>query len=365
MANVELPEREVFDRQVQALEKRINDISKQNTMAGLLNNNFKKWLAGSSMSALTLTEELDTDTNGYISGNEFATLLGRMTGERPPDWVTEIVFSFVNATPAQGIPLHDWYAFLAASGLDIPDELFKQKVLTGTLAVLETTVMTGEPLSVSVSFNSDVVGYELNITSSDPSIEPVRQQTLVSSMDRPDFDDFTLELQKPGQYTIELAHLGQRLDTAEVGVTRRPEPVQVEEEPASVEPDDDPDVVEIEAPGDEAHAVEASTGETDDAFTAFIAVLESARLRSEAQSLIAEAPNFHIHGIVQSVSRTLLGNGAYRNGHTAHCESAEGAMFRVMLKPREHLPAAGEEYTAVVAFHDWDVALKQAICLEL
>ena len=45
MANVELPEREVFDRQVQALEKRINDISKQNTMAGLLNNNFKKWLA--------------------------------------------------------------------------------------------------------------------------------------------------------------------------------------------------------------------------------------------------------------------------------------------------------------------------------
>ena len=56
-----------------------------------------------------------------------------MTGERPPDWVTEIVFSFVNATPARGIPLHDWYAFLAASGLDIPDELFKQKVLTGTL----------------------------------------------------------------------------------------------------------------------------------------------------------------------------------------------------------------------------------------
>ena len=360
MANVELPEREVFDRQVQALEKRINDISKQNTMAGLLNNNFKKWLAGSSMSALTLTEELDTDTNGYISGNEFATLLGRMPGERPPDWVTAIVFSFVNATPAQGIPLHDWYAFLAASGLDIPDELFKQKVITGTLAVLETTVMTGEPLSGSVSFNSDVVGYELNITSSDPSIESVRQQTLVSSMDRPDFDDFTLELQKPGQYTIELAHLGQRLDTAEVSVTRRPEPVQVEEEPAPVEPDDAPDVVEIEAPD-----VEASTGEADDAFGAFIAVLESARLRSEAQSFIAEAPNFHIHGIVQSISRTLLGNGAYRNGHTAHCESAEGAMFRVMLKPREHLPAAGEEYTAVVAFHDWDVALKQAICLEL
>ena len=134
----------------------------------------------------------------------------------------------------------------------------------------------------------------------------------------------------------------------------------MEEEPAPVEPDDDPDVVEIEAPD-----VEASTGEADDAFGAFIAVLESARLRSEAQSFIAEAPNFHIHGIVQSISRTLLGNGAYRNGHTVHCESAEGAMFRVMLKPREHLPAAGEEYTAVVAFHDWDVALKQAICLEL
>ena len=68
-----------------------------------------------------------------------------------------------------------------------------------------------------MSFNSDVVGYELSITSSDPSIEPVRQQTLVSSMDRPDFDDFILELQNPGQYTIELSHLGQRLDTLKSG----------------------------------------------------------------------------------------------------------------------------------------------------
>ena len=68
-------------------------------MAGLLNNNFKKWLANSAMSPIQLTEELDTDKDGVISGDEFATLLGKMTGERPPEWVVELVFSFVNANP--------------------------------------------------------------------------------------------------------------------------------------------------------------------------------------------------------------------------------------------------------------------------
>lgn len=361
MPNVELPEREVFDRQVKALEQRINGITKKNSMAGLLNNNFKKWLAGSSMSALTLTEELDTDTNGYISGNEFATLLGRMTGERPPDWVTEIVFSFVDATPAQGIPLHDWYAFLAASGLDIPDELFKQKVvITGTIAVLETTVMAGEPLSVSVSFNSDVVGYEVNIASSDASIEPVRQMTMASAMDRPDFHDFVLELQAPGQYTLELSHLGQRLDAAEVQVVPRPEPVQVEEEPPEAEPPHEDEVVEASEPV-------SADGEHhgDNGFVAFVSAIESVKLRSEAQNLIAQAPSHTVHGVIRSVSRTLLGDGMYRNGHTVHCEGEGGVMFRVMLKPRETPPAAGGFYHASVALHDWDVALKQMVCLEV
>jgi hypothetical protein len=361
MPNVELPEREVFDRQVKALEQRIDGITKKNTMAGLLNNNFKKWLSGSSMSALTLTEELDTDTNGFISGGEFATLLGRMTGERPPDWVTEIVFSFVNATPSQGIPLHDWYAFLAASGLDIPDELFKQKVVvTGVIAVLETTVMAGEPLSVSVSFNSDVVGYELNIASSDPSTESVRQQTLASSMDRPDFDDFILDMQTPGQYTLELMHLGQRLDTAEVWVVPRPEPVQEEEEPPEAEPHREDEMVDASEPVSDETEHRGENG-----FEAFVSAVESVKLRSEAQDLIAQAPSYHVHGVIHSVSRTLLGAGPYRNGHTVHCESEGGVMFRVMLKPLETPPAAGGFYHASVALHDWDVALKQMICLEV
>ena len=361
MPNVELPEREVFDRQVKALEQRIDGITEKNTMANLLNNNFKKWLAGSSMSALTLTEELDTDTNGYISGNEFATLLGRMTGERPPDWVTEIVFSFVDATPAQGIPLHDWYAFLAASGLDIPDELFKQKVvITGTLAVLETTVTAGEPLSVSVRFTSDVVGYELNITSSDPTIESVQQQTLASSMDRPDFHDFMLDLQTPGQYTLELSHLGQRLDAAEVWVVPRPEPVQVEEEPPEAEPHHEEEVVEASEPASDEVEHHGENG-----FEAFVSAVESVKLRSEAQNLIAQAPHYIVHGVIRSVSRTLLGAGTYRNGHTVHCEGEGGVMFRVMLKPCETPPAAGGFYHASVALHDWDVALKQMVCLEV
>ena len=212
--------------------------------------------------------------------------------------------------------------------------------------------MTGEPLSVSVSLIR--MWWATNSTS------PRATRALNRSDNRrwsPPWIAPTLTIlpsnckTQDNKNMIELSHLGQRLDTLKSGDAVR-NSVQVEEEPGLVEPDDDPDVVEIEAHEDDAHAVEASTGEADDAFTAFITVLESARLRSEAQSLIAEAPNFHIHGIVQSVSRTLLGNERI-NGHTAHCESAE-EQPESCSSLENTLPAAGEEHTAVVAFHDWD-----------
>ena len=38
--------------------------------------------------------------------------------------------------------------------------------------------------------------------------------------------------------------------------------------------------------------------------------------------------------------------------------------MRVMLKPCEVPPLAGERFEKTVALHDWDVALKQLICLE-
>ena len=103
----------------------------------------------------------------------------------------------------------------------------------------------------------------------------------------------------------------------------------------------------------------------ENGFEAFVSAVESVKLRSEAQNLIAQAPHYIVHGVIHSVSRTLLGAGPYRNGHTAHCEGEGGVMFRVMLKPRETPPAAGGFYHASVALHDWDVALKQMVCLEV
>ena len=133
-------------------------------------------------------------------------------------------------------------------------------------------------------------------------------------------------------------------------MTGRPEPVQVEEEPASVEPDDDPDVVEIEAPGDEAHAVEASTGEADDAFTAFIAVLESARLRSKPNPSSLRPPTSTFTALSNPFLEPCSATERIETDTLRIAKALRVSMFEVMLKPREHLPAAGEKYTAIVAF---------------
>ena len=149
MAAIQLPEKAIFDQRVEAISNRITGITNSNTMAGLLNSNFKKWLANSAMSPLTLTAELDTNNDLRISGDEFASLLGKMTGERPPEWVVEIVFSFVEANPKDGIPIDDWMAFLAASGLEIPEELFEVKIeVTGSIAILDDSILAGDAFSV-------------------------------------------------------------------------------------------------------------------------------------------------------------------------------------------------------------------------
>ena len=75
--------------------------------------------------------------------------------------MVELVFSFVDADPKRGIPLDDWMAFLAASGLNIPEELHEVKVdVNGTIAILEDTIEQGEPVSITVSFNVEIVAYE-------------------------------------------------------------------------------------------------------------------------------------------------------------------------------------------------------------
>ena len=351
MATIDLPEKEVFNQQVEALERRIEGITKSNNMAGLLNNNFKKWLSSSSMSPLKLTEELDTNSDGVISGDEFAALLGRMTGERPPEWVVELVFSFVNADVNSGIPLNDWMAFLAASGLEIPDELFKEKIeVTGSIGILEEQITTGEQLSVTVSFNVDVLAYEFSITEMNSGTHLHNQLTPNSDMDRPDVDEFQIEFDAPGNYIAELRHLGIRLDQHQFAVVPAVEAVR-----------DDP-VVEETIPVEEHPVMEVHRSE--EGFGAFVTRVEHLKLRSEAQALIAQSPPYLAQSTIQSVSKTLLGVGMYRNGYTVHCVDDEGFSMRVMLKPCEVPPHAGERFEKTVALHDWDVALRQLICLE-
>ena len=351
MATIELPEKQVFDQRVQDLQARIDGITQGNTMAMLLNNNFKKWLSKSSMSPIKLTKELDANEDGIISGDEFGDLLGRMTGERPPEWVVELVFSFVNADAKRGMPLDDWMAFLAASGLVIPDELFQQKIeVTGTVAVLENEVDAGSPFSVTASFNTDVEAYQIVITDRDSNKVALTQDVAAADMDRPNFDEFELTIPNEGNYVLQLVHLGARLDTHDISVLPQMEETAEVNEPSPIE------VLEQEAVEEEI--------ETVDGFEGFIQTLEAAKLRSEAQGLMADAPAFMVSSTVTSVSRTLLGMGFYRNGYTLHCTAEEGYSFRVMLKPCEQPPAAGDRFDGGVLMHDWDVALKQAICLE-
>ena len=85
-------------------------------------------------------------------------------------------------------------------------------------------------------------------------------------------------------------------------------------------------------------------------------LVETAKLRSDAQAMIAEAPAYAVHSHINAVSRTLLGEGQYRNGITLHCTDDGGATFRVMLKPREIEPQVGERFEQNVVLHDWDVA---------
>jgi hypothetical protein len=351
MTTIDLPEKEVFNQQVEALERRIEGITKNNKMAGLLNNNFKKWLSSSTMSPLKLTEELDTNSDGVISGDEFASLLGKMTGERPPEWVVELVFSFVNADVDNGIPLDDWMTFLAASGLEIPDELFKEKIeVTGSIGILEHQIATSDQLSVSVSFNVDVVGYEFSITDVNSKTVFHNQLTVNADMDRPDFDEFRIEFDEPGNYLAELRHLGLRLDQHQFVVV-----------PAVEEAKDIPAFEEASSV-DEQHVEEVHVSE--EGLEAFVTRVELLRLRSEAQALIADSSSYSAQATIQSVSRTLLGVGVYRNGYTVHCVADEGFSLRVMLKPCEVPPHEGERFERTIALHDWDVALKQLICRE-
>lgn len=357
MAAIQLPEEAVFNRRVEAISNRIEGITNSNTMAGLLNSNFKKWLSNSAMSPVKLTEELDTNADQRISGDEFATLLGKMTGERPPEWVVEIVFSFVEADPNDGIPINDWMAFLAASGLDMPEELFEKKVeVTGSIAILDEVILASQPFSVTVSFNTDVVAYEFSVVDANTGKALDEILTPNAAMDRPDFDEFTLEIDEPAEYLAELKHLGVRLDSQSFTVLPLPSPQKEVHEEHREEPKHD-----MPEENTDSHA----TVDVHDGFPGFVAMIETAKLRSDAQAIIADAPAYSVKATITAVSRTLIGEGVYRNGFTVHCTEDSGANFRVMLKPTDDAPQPGGRFEQSVAVHNWDVALRQLICREL
>jgi len=164
MVEILLPDQKVFNANVSEISKRIDRISESNTMAKLLHANFQNWLTNSSMDPVKLTQELDSNKDGIISGDEFAELLGKMTGERPPEWVVELVFSFVKADVNRGIPISDWMAFLAASGLDVPEDLFTAPVIiTGSLLIDSPRVVSGQGISITASFNEPVDAYEIRV----------------------------------------------------------------------------------------------------------------------------------------------------------------------------------------------------------
>ena len=352
MAEILLPEKQEFERRVDAVSQRISSISESNTMAKLLHSNFTNWLNSSAVSPVKLTQDLDEDKNGMISGDEFATLLGKMTGEKPPEWVVEVVFSFVEADTAKGIPIADWMAFLAASGLEVPDSLFVAPVIiTGSLLIDKPEIQVGESVTITASFNEPVEAYELKVTSSVGESENfVTQQAM---MDSPTFDEFLLDGNNAADYTVELLHLGVRLDTGSFVITEAP---AVDPEPT----------VEEEATS-ETESVEATEPvlPSSRSFSEVNESLAAMRLRSETQAYIASCGSHDLQFTVLSTARTLLGEGPYKNGTTLTCTGDDGTVFELMTVQEEGRAfAIGEVCNAVVQPFAWSVALRRLVCLE-
>lgn len=351
MAEIRLPEKEAFYPEVQAISNRISSISEKNTMARLLHSNFKNWLQTSSVSPVQLTKDLDADKNGMISGEEFAGLLGAMTGERPPDWVVELVFSFVKADTNKGIPIVDWMAFLAASGLEIPNDLFEQPVvITGSLLIHEHEVTVGDSITVHASFNEPVDAYETKVTNTNTG----QTEAFVTSsdeMDSPTFDEFVLESDEEGVFRVELLHHGVRLDEGEFTAFAAPE---APEEVEIVEQVHD----EHQMPATPAVAVE------EEGFSALLEHLAEAKLRSDTEQIIGQTSAYAVNFTVKTIERTLMGTEAYTGGSTLTCTSDDGAEFALMMRSDERVFSKGQHLHAVVVPHAWSVALRRLVCRE-
>ncbi|HJL97957.1 MAG TPA: hypothetical protein QF401_07390 [Candidatus Poseidoniaceae archaeon] len=347
-----LPPRPTFEGQVVALKQRMEDISGQNRMARLLNQNFNTWLSNSSMSAMSLTQELDKDKDGVISGDEFSEILAKMTGEQPPEWVVELMFSFVDAEPASGIPVADWMAFLAANGLEIPDSMFELDIpLVGTITSDGTDFIVEQPINLIAKFSLDVESYTITVIQDGVEL-PESFTTPVAQMDYPNSDAFILEPDAPGKYTITLSIDGNDLDLIEILV------LEIEEEDWPEEEE----VVEVveENPSSRVESVPSNE------LSGFITMVENTRLRSEAMEIIKGAPAYTLNGLVEEVNTTLLGESGYKNGITAKLLSVEGSKVQVMMKHTE-TPSleVGKAVSLKVQPIMWEIAVRELVCKEL
>ena len=304
------------------------------------------------MSALNLTQELDKDKDGIISGDEFSDILSKMTGERPPEWVVELMFSFVDADPAAGIPVADWMAFLAANGLDIPDSMFELDIpLAGTLTSERAVYLIDQPIAFTVKFSLEVESYSITILQ-DGVPTPETFTTTSEEMDYPNLDQFILEPDEASVYKVTLSVLGKSLDTISITV----------EEPLEEDWPEDEEVVEEPQTVQEETQSAPASGHLSD----LISVVEQARLRSDAMKILETAPLYTLEGMVKEVSKTLLGEGECRGGETARCVSADGAIVQVMMKrTEESLFTQGQYVSLTVQPVMWSVAVRELICKEV
>ena len=379
MARVDLPEKVVFESRVAEIQQRVDNITSSNRMAKLLHGNFKTWLNSSSISPLQLTLDMDNDRNGYISQQEFATLLESMTGERPPNWVSELVFSFVDAKSDMGIPLSDWLAFLAASGMDIPEDMFpSMKDVNGTIVVNPTSVMVGESVKVVVEFDQNILAYEIAATNLTTG-EKEGFLTPVEDMDAPNKDEFVLEPDETGEYEVQLIHLGKLLALTKVmvdaPVIEEPseEPTVDEKTPAENKTEDD---VENEVESDEAPGVEntedmaapmvvnVENHTPTSPLIELIQALDKTRLRSESVAMLMDQPSLDVAFVVTGQHRTLLGEAEFKNGTTLTCSHQEGFEFELMTRPTDTPPTVGQRMTGTVVPMQWSIATRRLLCRE-
>jgi len=355
-ANIVLPKKEIFLARSQAIGANVDKITQSNRMAKLLVDNFRGWVSSAAVSPLELTVRMDKDQNGLISGSEFADLLGTMTGERPPDWVTELMFSFAGASPDIGIAVGEWLALLAALGVEVPDDLFASEApLTGAISIEpEGPHRVDETLTVKLSFSRRVEGYVL-VVEQDGSQDVERLSVPPSEMDGGTFDDLEFTPDEADRYTLHLMHGDVRLATSVIdvrGAVLEPAPV------IAVEPERSTSLSETTET-----VVEAPVASPPGTLADLVEHLAECKLRSEAIEAAKAAPLMLLHGMVTETSTTLLGPEGYRNSETLVVQA--GAHFiEVMMKTAETYPEKGTEVSMKVRPSDWSLARRRMVALE-